>query len=451
MQIQKVSRPPRVLKGKPNVCLGLFAFLIAVVTVGFSGCSGYTSNAQSTGGGGTGGGGTSTGVLTPSATTLSFGNVAVGSTATLPLSVTNTGTDAVNISAASISGGVFTVISGSGSATLAAGQTDTVQVQFAPTSITPATGTLSVTSDASNPSLSIALTGTGLQAQISANPTSVNFGGIAVGYTDSVPIILRNTGNQTLSFSQVSVAGTGFGQTGLTTSTTIAAGATTTFNATFNPSATGTVNGSITLATNGAPSPLVINLSGNGQATSLLLGASPTTLAFANVLDQSSSQKTTSITNNGNANVTISSVIVAGAGFTASGIPNGTVLTPGQSVPLTVTFAPTSGGVVSGANISIASNATNSPALVTLSGTGMHSVVLSWTASPTGGVTYNVFRGSSPGGEGTTPINTSPVNLLTFTDTSVSPGGNYYYTVEAVNSAGSSAPSNEAPASIPNP
>jgi hypothetical protein len=120
-------------------------------------------------------------------------------------------------------------------------------------------------------------------------------------------------------------------------------------------------------------------------------------------------------------------------------------------VTLTVTFAPTSGGAVSGANVSIASNATNSPAVVSLSGTGIHSVVLSWNASPTGGVTYNVFRGTSSGGEGTTPINTSPVNLLTYTDTSVTPGGNYYYTVEAVNSAGSSAPSNEAPASVPNP
>ncbi len=451
MRTIQVSRPPRVLKGKPNVCLGLLAGLAFVAAVGLSGCAGYTSNAQSTGGGGTGGGSTSTGVLTPSVSSLSFGNVAVGSTATLPLSVTNTGTDTVNISAASISGGVFTVISGSGSATLAAGQTDTVQVQFAPTSITPATGTLSVTSDASNPLLSIALSGTGLQAQISANPTSVNFGGIAVGYTDSIPIILKNTGNQTLTFSQVSVTGSGFAQTGLSTSTTIAAGATTTFNATFDPSATGTANGSITLATNGSPSPLVISLTGNGQATSLLLGASPATLAFGNVLDQSSSQKTTSITNNGNANVTISGVTVTGAGFTASGIANGTVLTPGQSVTLTVTFAPTSGGAVSGANVSIASNATNSPAVVALTGTGMHSVVLTWDASPTSGVTYNVFRGSSPGGEGTTPINTSPVNLLTFTDTNVTPGGSYYYTVEAVNSAGSSAPSNEAPASIPNP
>lgn len=450
MRTPEVSRPPRVLKGEPTVLRGLlFASLLIFIAAAISGCAGYTSNATSTNGAGTGG--TGAGVLTPSPSNLSFGNVAVGSTATLNLTVSNTGTSAVNISGASISGGVFTVISGSGSASLGAGQSATVQVQFAPTSITPATGTLTVASDASNSTLAIALSGTGLQAQVSANTTAVNFGGIATGNTDSIPIVLKNTGNQTLTFSQVSVSGSGFGQTGLSTSTTIAAGASTTFNATFDPSAIGAATGSITLATNGTPSPLVINLSGTGQTTNLSLSASPTSLSFGNVLDQSSTQLTTSVTNNGNANVTISGVTVTGAGFSANGIVNGTVLTPGQSATLTVTFAPTSGGAVSGAGVTIASNATNSPAVIGLSGTGAHSVVLSWAASPTLGVTYNVFRGTAPGSEGTTPINTSPVTLLTYTDAGVAPGGSYYYTVEAVNSAGSSAPSNEAPASIPTP
>jgi len=159
---------------------------------------------------------------------------------------------------------------------------------------------------------------------------------------------------------------------------------------------------------------------------------------------------TTSVTNNGNANVTISGVTMVGVGFSASGIVNGTILTPGQSATLTVTFAPTSGGARSG-SVGIASNATNSPATISLSGTGMHSVVLTWSASPTGGVTYNVFRGTSPGSEGTTPINTAPITALTFTDTNVTPGTTYYYTVEAVDAGGSSDPSNEASAAIPNP
>lgn len=321
---------------------------------------------------------------------------------------------------------------------------------------TPASsGTFSVNLSATNSggtgSATLALSVSApLQAQIAASPSSVAFGTVTDGTTDSVPISLKNNGNTTLTFSQIGVTGADFAQTGLSTSLTIPAGGSITFNATFDPSSSGTVSGSITLTTNGTPSPLGIGLSGTGQAVSVQLSASPTSLAFGSILDQSSSQLTASATNNGNSNVTISGVTVTGTGFTVSGPIGGTVLLPGQSVPLTVTFAPTSGGSVSG-SVSIASNATNSPATISLSGTGMHSVILSWQASPTTGVTYNVFRGTASGGESATPINSAPVTALTLTDTTVAPGATYYYTVEAVDSAGSSPASNEAAAIIPSP
>jgi Putative Ig domain/Abnormal spindle-like microcephaly-assoc'd, ASPM-SPD-2-Hydin len=386
--------------------------------------------------------------LSISPSPVAFGNVNVGSNSSKTVTLTNTGGATLNITAAGITGAGYTMTLQPIS--INAGANTTFTVTFAPTTGGSASGSISITSNAPGSPATIALSGTGLQAQISATPSSVAFGTVTEGITNSVPITLKNGGNTTLTFSQISVTGAGFGQTGLSTSTAIAAGGSTTFNATFDPTSATTVSGSITLTTNGTPSPLVIGLSGTGQAQTLLLGASPTSLAFGNVLNQSSSQLTTSVTNNGNSNVTISSVTAGGTGFAASGILGGTVLTPGQSATLTVTFAPISGGSVSGSVI-IASNATNSPATVGLSGTGMHSVVLTWAASPTSGVTYNVFRGTTSGGETTTPVNTSPITLLTFTDTNVTPGGTYYYTVEAVDSAGSSAPSNEASAAIPNP
>jgi hypothetical protein len=400
-------------------------------TVGSSGSSGGTAS------------------LAMSPTSVAFGNVNVGSSSSKTVTLTNSGTAAVNITAATITGSGYTMTLKPMS--INAGANATFTATYAPTTAGSVSGSISITSNAAGSPATIALSGTGMQAQTTATPSSVAFGTVTDGTTDSVPIVLKNNGNTTLTFSQISVTGAGFAQTGLTTSTTIAAGASTTFNATFDPSTAGAVSGSITLTTNGTPSSLVISLSGTGQATSLSLGANPTTLAFGNVLDQNSSEMTTSVTNNGNANATISSVTVTGAGFSASGITNGTVLTPGQSVPLTVTFAPTSGGAVSGATIKIASNAANSPITVSLSGTGMHSVMLTWSASPTGGVTYNVFRGTTSGGEGTTPINTSPITSLSYTDTNVTPGATYYYTVEAVDSAGSSSASNEASAHVPSP
>jgi hypothetical protein len=73
-------------------------------------------------------------------------------------------------------------------------------------------------------------------------------------------------------------------------------------------------------------------------------------------------------------------------------------------------------------------------------------VVLNWTAPTTDGGTtitgYNVLRGTTTGGESLTPIATG-VSGLTYTDNGRTNGVTYFYEVEAVNSVGASAPSNE--------
>ena len=75
-------------------------------------------------------------------------------------------------------------------------------------------------------------------------------------------------------------------------------------------------------------------------------------------------------------------------------------------------------------------------------GTGQ--VGLSW--SPVSDASsYNIYRGTSPGGEATTPIATA-VTGTTFTDNGVTTGTTYYYEVTAVNVAGESTRSNEASA-----
>ncbi len=94
-------------------------------------------------------------------------------------------------------------------------------------------------------------------------------------------------------------------------------------------------------------------------------------------------------------------------------------------------------------------------------GTGIaHCVILTWDASPTDGqhsaaTSYQVLRGTASGQESTTPIGTVAAPTTTYTDTTGIGGVKYFYEVVAVNSAGSSGPSNEASATFlvspPNP
>jgi hypothetical protein len=182
------------------------------------------------------------------------------------------------------------------------------------------------------------------------------------------------------------------------------------------------------------------------------LSANPTSLNFNTIAVGSSSSLTSTLTNNGNSNINISEVVVTGAGLTTGGVPVGTILTPGQSATMSVTFAPAAAGSLAGANVQIMSNAANSPLTISVSGTGqagLHSVALSWTASPTSGVAYDIFRANTSGGFGTTPLNSSPITGTSYTDTTVASGQTYFYVATAVDSQGSSADSNEVSVTIP--
>src|ERR1700728_3005205 len=220
--------------------LPLFAALTVILAmIGLSSCSGYTT-APSIGGnrGGTGGSSTGdpqAGVLSPSSTTVGFGNVNVGSTGTQSVTVTNTGTAAVNIASAQISGAGFTVMGGNPSASVPVGQSVTLQLQFAPTTRGAVSGTLTVTSDASNSSLSVSLSGTGMQPALTISPASLNFSNVVVGQISTQTVTLTNSGNAGLTMNLATISGGGFGMSGLSLPSTIAAGANLQFNVTFTP------------------------------------------------------------------------------------------------------------------------------------------------------------------------------------------------------------------------
>ena len=190
------------------------------------------------------------------------------------------------------------------------------------------------------------------------------------------------------------------------------------------------------------------------NAATFLLSATPTSLSFGSVNTGATSTLAVTLMNSGNSNVTISNVSISGAGFNASGVSAGQILAPGHVGTLNVTFTPAAAGGVTGSLV-VVSNASNSPATLALSGTGVqvvsHSVDLSWVASTSVVVGYNVYRGVQSGGP-YTKLNSTPIALTNDTDSTVQSGQTYFYLVTAVDSSNvESAYSNEVSAVIPVP
>ena len=173
-------------------------------------------------------------------------------------------------------------------------------------------------------------------------------------------------------------------------------------------------------------------------AATLLLNSSVSSLNFGNVNVSSSSTQNITMTNAGNSSVTIAQVLVAGAGFNSTGA-NGITLAPGQTTTLTSTFAPSASGAATG-KITVSSNATNSPANISLSGMGVaatptpHTVALSWAPAATGVTGFMTYVSMVSGGP-YVQIGSAPSTTPAYTDSSVVSGQTYYYVVTAVNAA----------------
>jgi hypothetical protein len=159
------------------------------------------------------------------------------------------------------------------------------------------------------------------------------------------------------------------------------------------------------------------------------------------------------LSNTGSAALNITSITFTGANASSFSEANtcGSSVAAGGNCTIAVLFTPSAAGTLT-ASLSIADNASGSPQSVSLSGTGTHDVILTWTPSTTSGIAgYYVFRGTTSDEESATPLNSSPITGTTYTDTNVQAGQGYYYWVTAISSNGvtQSPHSNQASATVP--
>lgn len=216
-----------------------------------------------------------------------------------------------------------------------------------------------------------------LAGALTAAPTSISFGNVQAGTSQSQSETLSNTGGTTLNITQAAVTGTGFSTSGLSLPLTLAVGQSTTFSIVFSPQSAGSASGTLALTNDGGSSPVNIALSGTGVTAGSLTG-SPTSFSFGNVLVGTKQTQTETLNNSGGENVTISQASVTGSGFSYSGLSLPLTLAPNQSTTFGVVFAPTTAGSANGA-LSLTIDGSSTTVDFAVSGTGVTPATLSAT------------------------------------------------------------------------
>ncbi len=373
--------------------------------------------------------------------TLIFGNVAPGTSKTIALTATNSGTKSLTISGASFSTKFFVLASPTLPLSLAAGQSATLTISFTPNAAATFNATLTLSSDASNAAVTVSLSGTGVSGDaLSGNPSSLAFGNVNVGSSNTLSETITNTGTSSISVTQVGIGGTGLSVSGITTPLTLSSGQSATFTVSFAPTSPGTVSANLTITSTAINSTLTIPVSGTAVTTGgAQLSVSPPTLALGNVTVGSSGTATGTLTATG-ASVTVTGASTNNSEFTIGSFSLPHTIAAGQSASFAITFSPTTSGAAT-ATLTFTSNAQPSTTTETLTGTGVsagtHSVSLSWTASTSQNVSgYNIYRALYTTSCGTFRKINGALNAGTvYTDANVTNGSSYCYATTAVNTS----------------
>ena len=174
------------------------------------------------------------------------------------------------------------------------------------------------------------------------------------------PITFVNQSSNKLTISNIATAGD-FSQTNNCPST-LAAGKSCVVNVTFEARAAGPRKGTLTFTDSDASSPQVTNLTGIGTYVAL----TPIT-SFNTVIDGSVGSQTMTLTNTGGSSLAVSSITTRGP-FAQTNTCGASVAV-GGNCSITVSFAPTTSGILAGALILNVSDPA-SPLSVDLGGTG---------------------------------------------------------------------------------
>ncbi len=323
--------------------------------------------------------------VTVSPTSLGFGKVREGQTASRTFTIQNAGTGPLTVSSLMITGAgaaKFKVIGVSAPFTLAPSTPPTtIQVNYSPTAVGATSAQLSVVSDdPDSPSISVALSGEGVAPALSLSAANLNFGGQLVNRQSTVRTVqISNTGTAPLLVSTLALTGSSasaysFGAP--PTPFTIPVNGKQTVNVSLTPKVVGEQSAKLFLQTD-APGSTTANVNLVGMGLTELFSVNPITLQFPIVKAGTVGDTlNVTITNASGDSIPLSSATLEGAsaGDYEVGFDAGN-LAPGASAVVEVTYLPKTAGQHVAELHLVSSDARIPRSVVTLEGNAVSQVL----------------------------------------------------------------------------
>ena len=306
---------------------------------------------------------------------LFFPTQSVGTTSQ-PLTVTLTNGDAAlaitSIAVTGTNATDFAQTNTCGTSVPAGGQC-TISVTFTPSQAGIRKASISITDSAPGSPQVVNLTGS--TSTVTLSSSSLSFGSQTVGVTSGAQAVtVTNNGTTPLTISSITASGD-FAETN-DCSVPLQPTTNCVINVTYTPLVPGSSVGALTISDNAVGSPQVVLLTGTGvlQPTVVL---SNTSLTFTSqIVGTTSVPQTVTVTNAGSAPLTISSIVSSGAFSETNSCVS--AVAPGGVCTVSVSFTPTTSGIVMG-TLTLTDNAATSPQTISLTGTGALAPIVSLT------------------------------------------------------------------------
>ncbi|UCE01304.1 MAG: choice-of-anchor D domain-containing protein [Candidatus Latescibacterota bacterium] len=316
--------------------------------------------------------------VTPSA--HDYGDVWVGQSAAQTFEIRNDGSANLQVTSTTIVGAdstAFAIESGGGVVLVAPDSTHDVVVRFSPASAGAKSAVLRISSDDPDEDpADVALSGTGREPDIALTPVAHDYGEIRVGQSGTQTFQVRNDGNADLSVTSTTLVGTdsiAFAIDSGGGAFLLGPGGTRDLVLSFNPTSSGSRSAALRVTSDDPDSGILdVALAGVGVEPDIVVA--PAAHDYGDVVVGQSATQTFQVSNDGSADLNVTSTTLVGTDSTAFAIDSGGgsfVLVPDSTRAVVVRFDPDSLGARS-ATLRIVSDDPDTGSMdVPLSGLGV--------------------------------------------------------------------------------